>query len=59
MAIVVLDLNTESSAKDLISTIWNVFDQNLEHTASIVNTFVDLLTIQRQDMQFNQALIPH
>ncbi|KAG6852301.1 hypothetical protein C0991_001115 [Blastosporella zonata] len=34
---------SESSAKDLISTIWNVLDQNLEHTASIVNAFVDLL----------------
>ncbi|KAG5642923.1 hypothetical protein DXG03_001874 [Asterophora parasitica] len=35
--------SSESSAKDLISTIWNVLDQNLEHTASIVNAFVDLL----------------
>ncbi|KAG6831162.1 hypothetical protein H0H87_005987 [Tephrocybe sp. NHM501043] len=34
---------SESSAKDLISTIWNVLDQNLEHTASIINAFVDLL----------------
>ncbi|KAG5652131.1 hypothetical protein H0H81_006207 [Sphagnurus paluster] len=34
---------SESSAKDLISTVWNVLDQNLEHTASIVNAFVDLL----------------
>lgn len=34
---------SESSARDLISTIWNVLDQNLEHTASIVNAFVDLL----------------
>ncbi|KAF9014196.1 hypothetical protein BDQ17DRAFT_1342259 [Cyathus striatus] len=34
---------SESSARDLISTIWNVLDQNLENTASIVNAFVDLL----------------
>lgn len=34
---------SESSARDLISTIWNVLDQNLEYTASIVNAFVDLL----------------
>ncbi|KAG5720335.1 LIM domain and RING finger protein, partial [Termitomyces sp. T112] len=34
---------SESSAKDFISTIWNVLDQNLEHTASIINAFVDLL----------------
>ncbi|KAG6874827.1 hypothetical protein C0992_006401 [Termitomyces sp. T32_za158] len=34
---------SESSAKDLLSTIWNVLDQNLEHTASMVNAFVDLL----------------
>ncbi|KAG6918844.1 hypothetical protein DXG01_011249 [Tephrocybe rancida] len=35
--------SSESSAKDLISTIWNVLDHNLEQTASIVNAFVDLL----------------
>jgi len=34
---------SESSARDLILTIWNVLDHNLEHTASIVNAFVDLL----------------
>lgn len=33
----------ESSAKDLILTVWNVLDMNLEQTASIVNAFVDLL----------------
>jgi len=33
----------EAGARDLILTIWNVLDQNLEHTASIVNAFVDLL----------------
>ncbi|TFK36394.1 hypothetical protein BDQ12DRAFT_249403 [Crucibulum laeve] len=34
---------SESSARDLISTIWNVLDRNLEGAASIVNAFVDLL----------------
>ncbi|KAF8625744.1 hypothetical protein AX17_006771 [Amanita inopinata Kibby_2008] len=34
---------SESSARDLISTIWSVMDGNLEHAASIVNAFVDLL----------------
>ncbi|KAG7442494.1 uncharacterized protein BT62DRAFT_905989 [Guyanagaster necrorhizus] len=34
---------SESSAKDLISTIWTVLDCHLEYTASIVNGFVDLL----------------
>ncbi|KDR73781.1 hypothetical protein GALMADRAFT_251582 [Galerina marginata CBS 339.88] len=35
--------STESSARDLILTIWNVMDRNLEHTASIVNAFIDLV----------------
>ncbi|PPR02196.1 hypothetical protein CVT24_011423 [Panaeolus cyanescens] len=34
---------SECTARDLISTIWNVMDRHLEHTASIVNAFVDLL----------------
>ncbi|THU81414.1 hypothetical protein K435DRAFT_972354 [Dendrothele bispora CBS 962.96] len=34
---------SESSARDLISTVWNVLDRQLDHTASIINTFVDLL----------------
>ena len=33
----------ESSARDLIQIIWNVLDRNLEHTASIVNAFIDLV----------------
>lgn len=35
--------SSESSARDLISTIWNILDRNLDHTAGIVNAFVDLL----------------
>ncbi|KAF8837599.1 hypothetical protein BDN67DRAFT_972749 [Paxillus ammoniavirescens] len=33
----------ESSARDLISTVWNVLDNNLDDTASIINGVVDLL----------------
>ena len=33
----------ETTARDLILTIWNVMDRKLEHTASIVNAFVDLV----------------
>ncbi|KAL0946428.1 hypothetical protein HGRIS_012651 [Hohenbuehelia grisea] len=33
----------ESGARDLISTIWNVMDCDLEQTASVVNSFVDSL----------------
>ncbi|KAF8810370.1 hypothetical protein BYT27DRAFT_7186816 [Phlegmacium glaucopus] len=35
--------HAETSARDLILTIWNVVDQKLDHTASIVNAFVDLV----------------
>jgi hypothetical protein len=34
---------SESAAKDLISTIWNVLDQNMDGTASMVNATVDIL----------------
>ncbi|KAG8217953.1 hypothetical protein J3R82DRAFT_6124 [Butyriboletus roseoflavus] len=33
----------ESSARDLISTVWNVLDHNLDDTASIINGVIDLL----------------
>ncbi|KAF9242003.1 hypothetical protein BU15DRAFT_72940 [Melanogaster broomeanus] len=33
----------ESSARDLISTVWTVLDNNLDDTASIINGIVDLL----------------
>ena len=33
----------ESSAYDLISTVWNVLDQNIHDTASIINAVVDFL----------------
>lgn len=36
-------LANESSARDLISTVWNILDQNLDDTASIINGVVDLL----------------
>ncbi|EPQ57800.1 hypothetical protein GLOTRDRAFT_114435 [Gloeophyllum trabeum ATCC 11539] len=34
---------SESAARDLISTIWNVLDRDLDNTASIINALVDLL----------------
>lgn len=33
----------ESAARDLISTFWNVLDQSMEGTASLVNALVDIL----------------
>nr|VWP00647.1 Polyketide synthetase protein [Ganoderma boninense] len=33
---------SESAARDLISTVWNVLDRNLDGTASVVNALVDL-----------------
>lgn len=41
---------SESSARDLISTIWTVLDQNLDNTASVVNTIVDLLEDEEKKM---------
>ncbi|KAF9651473.1 hypothetical protein BDM02DRAFT_3068932, partial [Thelephora ganbajun] len=35
--------NSESTARDLISSIWNVLDQNLDTSATFVNLIVDLL----------------
>jgi len=35
--------SSESGSRDLISTIWNVLEQNLEGTASVVNSIVDIL----------------
>jgi hypothetical protein len=32
----------ESTARDLISTIWNILDRNLDNTAGIINAIVDL-----------------
>ena len=34
---------SESSARDLISTVWNILDRNLDGTASVVNSLVDLV----------------
>ena len=35
--------NSESTARDLISSIWNVLDQNLDTSATFVNIIVDIL----------------
>ncbi|THH20876.1 hypothetical protein EW146_g533 [Bondarzewia mesenterica] len=34
---------SESGARDLISTVWNILDRDLDNTASIVNLLVDLI----------------
>lgn len=34
---------SESAARDLILTVWNILDCNLDGTASIVNALVDLI----------------
>ncbi|KAI0823569.1 hypothetical protein BC628DRAFT_1420857 [Trametes gibbosa] len=34
---------SESSARDLISTAWNILDRNLDGTASIVNSLIDVI----------------
>lgn len=34
---------SESAARDLILTFWNILDQNLEGTASLVNALVEIL----------------
>jgi E3 ubiquitin-protein ligase ZNF598 len=34
---------SETSARDLILIFWNVMDQNLDDTASIVNALVDFI----------------
>ncbi|KZT09676.1 uncharacterized protein LAESUDRAFT_646679 [Laetiporus sulphureus 93-53] len=34
---------SESAARDLISTIWNILDRDLDGTASIINVLVDLI----------------
>jgi E3 ubiquitin-protein ligase ZNF598 len=35
--------SSQSSARDLISTLWNILDRDLDATASIVNLIVDFL----------------
>jgi hypothetical protein len=35
--------NSESNARDLISSIWNVLDQNSDTSATVVNLIVELL----------------
>jgi E3 ubiquitin-protein ligase ZNF598 len=34
---------SESAARDLILTVWNIIDQNIDGTASIINALVDVL----------------
>lgn len=34
---------SESAPRDLISTVWNILDRDLDNTASIVNILVDIV----------------
>jgi E3 ubiquitin-protein ligase ZNF598 len=36
-------VSSESTARDLISTLWNISDRKLEDTASAVNAILDVL----------------
>ncbi|KAI0345396.1 hypothetical protein BDW22DRAFT_1354324 [Trametopsis cervina] len=45
----------ESTARDLISTVWIISDNNLEGTASIVNGLVDLLEDEDKKKDLLQA----
>lgn len=40
--------SNEVTARDIISTIWNILDNNLDDTASIINGVVDLLDDEEQ-----------
>lgn len=47
---------SESAARDLISTVWNVLDQNLDGTASIINATVDILDEEEKKGDLLRAL---
>jgi E3 ubiquitin-protein ligase ZNF598 len=34
---------SEMGARDLISTVWNILDQDLDNTASVINIIIDLV----------------
>lgn len=38
--------SSESTARDLISSIWSVLDQNLDTCATLVNMVVDVLDVE-------------
>ena len=45
----------ESAARDLISTVWNISDRNLEGTASVINGLVDILDDEEKKRDLLQA----
>ena len=45
----------ESAARDLISTIWNILDNNLEGTAGIINALVEYLDEEDKKKDLLQA----
>ena len=45
----------ESAARDLISTVWNISDRNLEGTASVINGLVDILDDEEKKKDLLQA----
>ncbi|PSR73710.1 hypothetical protein PHLCEN_2v10450 [Hermanssonia centrifuga] len=45
----------ESGARDLISTIWNISDRNLEGTAGVINSLVELLEDEDKKKDLLQA----
>ena len=47
--------NSESSARDLVSTFYNIVDRDLEKTASLVVPLVDLLDEEEKRIQLLKA----
>ena len=47
--------SSESAARDLISTVWNITDRSLEGTAGIVNSIVDFLEDEEKKKDLLQA----
>ena len=47
--------SNESAARDLISTVWNISDRNLEGTASVINGMVDFLDDEEKKKDLLQA----
>ncbi|KAF7793196.1 hypothetical protein EIP86_004305 [Pleurotus ostreatoroseus] len=45
----------ESAARDLISTMWNISDRNMEGTAGVINAIVDFLEDEEKKKDLLQA----
>lgn len=46
---------SESGARDLISTIWNISDRSLEGTAGVISSIVDLMDDEDKKKDLLQA----